>query len=184
MPESKTPYAAFADLLTNAGSTISPAELHGTLVGRSSAGAGFDIDPWLAEGSELLGIPLDDSLRLALTGLQEMVRNELCGKDMTLVLLLPDDQVSLSERVQALGQWCQGFLTGFGLTAREEALSGEAMEVLQDISAIAQIQSSLDDSEESENDYMEVTEYLRVAPMLLFTECSKPEKPEPAPSLH
>ncbi len=31
---------------------------------------------------------------------------------------------------------------------------------------------------------MEVMEYLRVAPLLLFTECGKAEVPAPKPSLH
>jgi uncharacterized protein YgfB (UPF0149 family) len=31
---------------------------------------------------------------------------------------------------------------------------------------------------------MEVMEYLRVAPLLLFTECAKPAAPAAKPSLH
>ena len=83
---------------------------------------------------------------------------------MAVVLLLPDDETPLADRAAALGQWCQGFLGGFGLTAREGALSGEAVEVLQDLASIAQVQSALEDSEDGETDYMEVMEYLRVAP--------------------
>jgi uncharacterized protein len=64
------------------------------------------------------------------------------------------------------------------------ALSAEAMEVLQDLSAIAQVQSALEESEDGESDYMEVMEYLRVAPLLLFAECGKPATPAPKPSLH
>ena len=79
------------------------------------------------------------------------------------MLLLPSDDAPLAERAVALGQWCQGFLAGFGLTAGDRALSSEAMEVLQDLSAIAQIQDSLEESEDGETDYMEVMEYLRGA---------------------
>ena len=64
------------------------------------------------------------------------------------------------------------------------ALSAEAMEVLQDLSAIAQVQSALEESEDGESDYMEVMEYLRVAPLLLFAECGKAAAPAPKPSLH
>ncbi len=90
----------------------------------------------------------------------------------------------LAQRTEALGQWCQGFLAGFGLTAREGSLTGEAEEVLQDMAAIAQVQGQLEDSEDGETDYMEVMEYLRVAPLLLFAECGKPLEPAPKPSLH
>lgn len=179
-----SPYAAFAALLNSAGHSVSPAELHGLLLGRSCAGAGFDADAWLVDATELLGGEPQDNVRQALIGLQEMVKGELCSEDVTVVLLLPDDDTPLAQRAAALGQWCQGFLGGFGLTARDGALSAEAMEVLQDLSAIAQVQSALEESEDGESDYMEVMEYLRVAPLLLFAECAKPEAPAAKPSLH
>ncbi len=179
-----SPYAAFATLLASAPQTVSPAELHGLLLGRSCAGAGFDVEPWLTDASDLLGEAPQDNIRQALIGLQEMVKGELAGDDIAVVLLLPSDDAPLAERAVALGQWCQGFLAGFGLTAGDRALSAEAMEVLQDLSAIAQIQDSLEESEDGETDYMEVMEYLRVAPLLLFTECAKPVPAAPKPSLH
>ena len=179
-----SPYAAFAALLSSAGHSVSPAELHGLLLGRSCAGAGFDADAWLLDAADLLGGEPQDNVRQALIGLQEMVKGELCSEDVTVVLLLPDDETPLAQRAFALGQWCQGFLGGFGLTARDGALSAEAMEVLQDLSAIAQVQSALEESEDGESDYMEVMEYLRVAPLLLFTECAKPAAPAAKPSLH
>ena len=84
-----------------------------------------------------------------------------------------------------MGQWCQGFLSGFGLTRRAYSLSDEANEVLRDLAAIAQVQDALEESEDGESDYMEVMEYLRVAPLLLFTETKKTAEPAPAkPSLH
>ncbi|CAD5105822.1 YecA/YgfB family protein [Zestomonas carbonaria] len=179
-----SPYSAFAALLASSGQPVSPAELHGLLLGRSCAGAGFDAEPWLADASELLGGAPQDNVRQALIGLQEMVKAELTGEDMTVVLLLPADDVPLAERAAALGQWCQGFLGGFGLVAGDAALSSEAMEVLQDLAAIAQVQSALDESEDGESDYMEVMEYLRVAPLLLYAECARPQAPAPKPSLH
>ncbi|MHB1370943.1 MAG: YecA/YgfB family protein [Pseudomonadaceae bacterium] len=179
-----SPYAAFATLLSGSAQTVSPAELHGLLLGRSCAGADFAVEPWLADAADLLGEMPEGSVRQALIGLQEMVKGELAGEDIAVVLLLPNDDAPLTERAVALGQWCQGFLAGFGLVAGDRALSAEAMEVLQDLSAIAQIQDALEESEEGESDYMEVMEYLRVAPVLLFAECAKPLAPAAKPSLH
>ncbi|MDH4570392.1 YecA family protein [Pseudomonas sp. BN414] len=184
MSSSNSPYNAFAALLASTGQPVSPAELHGMLLGRSCAGAGFEPEPWLEDAAELLGSAPQDNLRQALIGLQEMVKSELTGTEMAVVLLLPSDDAPLAERATALGQWCQGFLGGFGLTAREGALSGEAVEVLQDLASIAQVQSALEDSDDGESDYMEVMEYLRVAPLLLFAECAKPAAPAAKPSLH
>ncbi|UTW09716.1 YecA/YgfB family protein [Pseudomonas benzenivorans] len=183
MPTSSSAYSAFAALLASSANPVSPAELHGLLLGRSCAGAGFEVAPWLADAAELLGGAPEDTVRQALIGLQEMVKGELTGEEVTVVLLLPSDEAPLTERAQALGQWCQGFLGGFGLTAGDRALSAESMEVLQDLSAIAQVQNALDESEDGENDYMEVMEYLRVAPLLLFSECAKPVAAA-KPSLH
>ena len=154
------------------------------LLGRSCAGAGFDAQAWLADAAGLLESEPGDSVRNALVGLQEMVKAELTGDDITLVLLLPGDDVPLAERATALGQWCQGFTAGFGLNAGGKELSAEAKEVLQDLVAISQVQDALEESEDGESDYMEVMEYLRVAPLLLYSELAKPVEPEPKPSLH
>ncbi|MBD1550149.1 YecA family protein [Pseudomonas typographi] len=186
MPNPSSAYHAFATLLGSAGHPVSPAELHGLLLGRCCAGAGFDPAPWLADAADVLASEPADNIRQALLGLQEMVKGELTGGDMTVVLLLPGDEAPLVERAQALGQWCQGFLAGFGLVAGDRALSNDAREVLQDLAAIAQVQGALEESEDGESDYMEVMEYLRVAPLLLFTEFAKPPTPADAaqPSLH
>ena len=185
MPIQNSPYQAFVTLLTASGHSVSPAELHGHLLGRSCAGAGFDAESWLVEASELLASEPQDNVRNALIGLQEMVKGELTSDDMTVVLLLPTDDAPLPDRAAALGQWCQGFLSGFGLTRRAYSLSDEANEVLRDLAAIAQVQDALEESEDGESDYMEVMEYLRVAPLLLFTETKKTAEPAAAkPSLH
>lgn len=186
MPIQNSPYQAFATLLSTSGHPVSPAELHGLLLGRSCAGAGFEADGWLVDASELLEGEPQDNVRNALIGLQEMVKGELTSDDMTVVLLLPTDDAPLTERAAALGQWCQGFLSGFGLNCRDSSmLSTEATEVLQDLAAIAQVQDALEESDDGESDYMEVMEYLRVAPLLLFTETKKPAQAAAAkPSLH
>ncbi len=56
--------------------------------------------------------------------------------------------------------------------------------MLQDLAAIARIEEALEESEDAESDYMEVMEYLRVAPLLLFTECGGlgPPRRPPTPS--
>ncbi|MEG1041557.1 MAG: YecA family protein [Pseudomonas sp.] len=184
MPNTNSPYTAFATLLSSSGHPVSPAELHGLLLGRSCAGAGFDAEAWLADAAHLLENDPADNVRNALIGLQEMVKGELTGDDITVVLLLPGDEAALTDRAVALGEWCKGFLYGFGLNAGGLTLSAEAKEVLQDLDAISQVQDALEESEDGESDYMEVMEYLRVAPLLLYTELAKPVEPAAKPSLH
>ena len=171
MPTSNSPYSAFAALLASSGYTISPAELHGLLLGRSCAGAGFEIDSWLVDAAELLGAAPEDTVRQALIGLQEMVKNELTSNDVTVVLLLPSDDAPLSERAVALGQWCQGFLGGFGVVPTPtQPLSDEADEALQDLAKIAASDLNYEDSDADEEALIEVCEYIRVAAVLLYNE--------------
>lgn len=156
MTIANSPYQAFATLLTASGHNVSPAELHGLLLGRSCAGAGFDNEGWLIDAAELLEGDIQDNVRNALIGLQEMVKGELTGSDVTVVLLLPTDDAPLADRAAALGQWCQGFLSGFGLNCRDSSmLSTEATEVLQDLAAISGARCP-EESEDGETDYMEV----------------------------
>ena len=70
-------YFSFASLLATSGQPVSPAELHGLLLGRSCAGAGFSPDTWLADAADLLGESLPENLRQGLIGLQEMVRSDV-----------------------------------------------------------------------------------------------------------
>ncbi len=56
--------------------------------------------------------------------------------------------------------------------------------MLQDLAAISQVQDALEESEDGESDYMEVMEYLRVAPLLLFSETKKDVPAAAKPSLH
>src|SRR6218665_354730 len=102
MPIQNSPYHAFATLLASSGHPVSPAELHGLLLGRSCAGAGFDVDSWLLDATDLLETAPQDNVRQALIGLQEMVKGELTSDDMTVVLLLPGDDDPLTERATAL----------------------------------------------------------------------------------
>ena len=85
-------------------------------------------------------------------------------------LLLPDDEVDLSQRTAALGQWCYGFLTGFGSAGKtDRVLTEESEDGLRDLAAIAQI--AVEDGDESdEADYMEVTEYVRQLAASLYLE--------------
>lgn len=111
MPIQNSPYDAFSKLLSTSGqSPCSPAELH-VLLGRSCTGVGFDADNWLADVAELLETEPTDNVRNALIGLQEMVKGELTGDDVTVVLLLPTDDAPLAERAAALGQWCRASST-------------------------------------------------------------------------
>ncbi|SEG77853.1 UPF0149 family protein [Marinobacterium lutimaris] len=173
---------------------VSPAELHGLLAGQLAAGARFDADTLLRVFLELMDVSAlkQETTKLGLIELYQRTLAQYESDDFDFALLLPDDEQMLAQRAEALGSWCSGFLSGFGLhTQKAQKLSAEAQEGLQDLAQIAQIAADTDvDSDEDEADLMEVQEYVRMAAMLMFNECNRvPESESKAaektpPTLH
>ena len=183
----------FDDLATvfwRLGSMFSPSQLQGHLMGQLAVGADINEADWLDQAWELIdgvepGTQEDNQLLRELLANTQAVFAEgsLDGE-----LLVPDDDVELSQRVECLGYWCQGFLAGFTLAAKQkqadqgqQAYSKEVSEALSDMAAIAQIGLTDDEGgeEQSENDFFEVLEYVRLSAMNIYFEClPKQEQPE------
>ena len=114
-----------AQALAAGGSTVHAAEAHGCLCGALCArGASTWLAEWLEE------IPArrprarqDVSVTTAgpLKSLFDQSRAVLEAREMEFEPLLPDDEATLDERVEALGAWAQGFLYGFGAAGTVQA---------------------------------------------------------------
>jgi len=63
---------------------------------------------------------------------------QLASGDYNLSLLLPDDDNELEQQTQALAQWCNGFLLGFGSAGidPDSQFSTENADALRDIASI------------------------------------------------
>jgi uncharacterized protein len=165
-----------ANLLAPLGTLNSPSELHGLLCGKFAGGAQLSEINWLLEAVEFLDFIAapDERVRVALSRLYHDTATQLKG-EFSLKLMLPDDDNILNERVRALGEWCHGFLTGFGSVDHQgkRVIGEEFEEMLQDLANIVQIQADEEGDEPSaEADYMEVTEYVRVVVNSLYYEFS------------
>lgn len=151
---------------------IDPAELHGLLCGLLCTDASLDRDQWIYKAREALVEDSGYSQALDELILQLFDENasQIGNLDEPVTLLLPDDDTPLSERVRALGSWCQGLLYGLGLgeSGWSNRLGAESAEFLKDVADIAQIGLDTDEGNEAdENAYAEVVEYLRVGLMLI-----------------
>lgn len=181
-------YDRFDQLFTELGAAGFPAELHGHLTGRLCAGSRMGHAMWLDVARELIDgrNSFAEAAKLLLLQLYDASLAELSGSGFSLTLLLPDDEATIESRTQALGQWCAGFLGGFGLVERNAELSEESASVLTDFAAIAQIQTDPEESEANEVDYMEIMEYVRMATLMVFSECQPASQPQDQPpaSLH
>jgi uncharacterized protein YgfB (UPF0149 family) len=111
-------------------------------------------------------------VRERLARLAHQTLGEIQGPAMGFEILLPEDTVTLEERATALYDWVRGFLFALGLLGVKEAdLSRQAREVLNDFTQLTHLDlDALDDAEENEAALAEITEFVRVAAMLLYQE--------------
>jgi uncharacterized protein len=168
-------YDEVAQALNAGGSTVLAAEAHGCLVGALSARRVYLQAEWLQEllpeapenvpGPDLSCGPLHD--------LFEQSRAVLESREMDFEPLLPPDDATLAERVEALGAWAQGFLYGFGAAGPfpRGGLPGEVAEVLSDFAEVAKAGSvGAEALEVEETALAELVEYLRVGVQLIYDE--------------
>lgn len=150
---------------------VEASELHGSLCGYLSGGGDTARTAWLGRvlaDDEAPAVPADSPL----DQLYRATSQQLEDPDFGFDLLLPDEDRPLAERGDALIDWCRGFLGGFGLAAgREPPLSDESRDALGDLSRMAASELSYDDPEGDEEALSEVAEYVRVAAMLLHSDC-------------
>lgn len=169
-----------------------PSELHGALCGRLAAGSRLEDQDWLAMVCEHMGLPESaadeaDDLSVFMNDAYEQALAFLKSADMSFHPLLPDDDYALDQRLEALVAWVRGFLEGMALSAGESLgeAPDEIRELIADMVAISQVSEEEASDHESEQQMLEITEYIRLGALAVFTEFNPPEKPAShAPTLH
>lgn len=158
-------------------------ECHGTLTGLFCAKGDLKAEEWL----EYIGHALDSADLLAreaietFRALYEQTRKELNDSVLRFHPLLPGDEASVEERIESLGEWCQGFLLGLsaGGVTELDKMPGDSGEVLRDLVEIARAGTyELEGGEEDESSYNELLEYVRTG-VLLINEELHPTKAPP-----
>jgi uncharacterized protein len=147
---------------------LTAAETHGiatgVLCGNIQAESQFWLNQLLQDRDEIE--PTD---KMMLTLLFENTRSALIDDSFSFELMLPDESLPLSEQADALRHWCQGFLFGIGSVPVRSDWSNECREIVKDIAEFTKLDTDIE-GEEAENDFMEITEYLRAAVLFLITE--------------
>jgi len=147
------------------------AECHGVAVGLlcRQAAASLDVFIGLLGMLELVNSP-GTGLKMSLEELLNSSREQLADEDMGLSLWLPDDVETLEDRTTALSQWCNGFLAGLGSGGDDSlnAMSDDGNEALKDLQQISSADvSDTAQSEEDENAFVEIVEYIRVVILMI-----------------
>ena len=151
-------------LAERAAAAVSPGELHGALCGVFAAG-GNQIDL-----IELVG---EDALtdQDSVATFWHACLTVAYSHDLDFAPVLDaDDEAHVAERVDALAQWSATFLAGYTRLKDSAEMSGDAKEIIRDLTAIAQADTDMDESQANEADFVELFEFVRVAGLLLFAD--------------
>ncbi|OOC11104.1 MULTISPECIES: UPF0149 family protein [Thioalkalivibrio] len=169
--------------LRTMGFAQTPASAHGLITGCLVA------DP--EAGNDLLikslgeALPLTENPAEAFDRLVDELRRHLLAQlydiELGFAPLVPED-AEIETRAQALSEWADGFISGLGQTPRLGGLkpSAESAEILRDLAEIARMDPEPEDSEASEKDFEELSEYVRVGVLLIADELA-PENPTRIP---
>lgn len=166
-------YDDVAQSLRELSSDVAAAECHGMLCGMLCSPEPFDGDAWLrhvlgyAPAQRLSELPQTHALLTMTAATLRALRDEA---EFGFQLLLPGEGVALPLRTEALGAWCRGFLSGFGLHGAGVRLNAEGREFLRDLYKIGQVSALDAQGEEAERAFFEVCEYARMGAMMLHEE--------------
>ena len=174
MPPIEDPqrYERIERQLARADLEVGAAEVHGLLCGLFCTRRKDAQQRWL---DQLLAQTADNDLlvsecRGALDELYRQTKSEFDDPGLGFRPLLPQDDQPLQQRAKALSEWCQGFLYGLGVSGlQQERLSTQTREALEDLAQITRVDlKGLEASEQDEEAFSEVSEFVWVAAMLLF----------------
>ena len=170
-------YNELSELLRQSGSAARAADCHGFLCGHLCATDLPDGDVW----EEYLDLQTDEvailnECREQVDRLLEETQRFLISPELDFQLLLPDDGAPLSDRVVALGEWCNGFLNGFapGKQAGAVIANDEGKELIENFTRICQVDAEQVGDESDEQALFELIEYVRLGAIYIH-DMSQPD---------
>ncbi|VAW60155.1 hypothetical protein MNBD_GAMMA11-2840 [hydrothermal vent metagenome] len=172
---SRPDYISLTESLARADADLVASESHGTLCGMACVSAKVELNDWLEqvfEEFDLNNMLIKEAAQL-LVGLYNDTQAQLTDYDADFQLLLPDDEDSLGQRTEALAFWCQGFTYGLaaGGLKKDQKLPEDTAELIKDMVEIARAGHDLvDGSDEDEDAYMQLYEYVRMGVLLINEE--------------
>jgi len=160
-------YKIINTILAKGDVELTAAEAHGIATGMLCAEENIDGARWITELFRNTN-PVNDEPKELLLRLFEETRRLLGSEGFEFELFLPEEDAPLSEQVEALKKWCQGFLFGVGACSiiPESDWPDDVREILKDITEFTKLDNKVS-GDEDENAFTEITEYLRSVVVLL-----------------
>ncbi len=164
------------------------AEAHGALCGMLCARGSTELSEWSDHvlGEQEAGNVLLRDVVSVLSALHQNTLEQLNDALTEFHLLLPDDDDDLTLRVEALANWCQGFVYGLAAGGLKEdtEIPEDSQEIIRDMIEISRAgleqlddeeeegdgEDAGDSEEENERAYMEIMEYVRTGILLIHEE--------------
>lgn len=168
-------FIELSELLSRVQARASAPECHGFLCGQVCVTGMPDEELW----QEFLDVQShDDDLVFEsyayIHSLIGEISDYMYSPELEFQLYLPGAESPLEDRVNALADWCHGFLHGFGLGAglRRDAFSEDCREVLTDYTKICRVGLDEQPDEDDEWALEDLAEYVRIGAVMIFEETS------------
>ena len=163
-----------SEILSKLKSDVTTCEAHGILTALLIANG--NTNDWLSLITDIPANEQKDALPF-IDDIKNQTAESLSKPDLSFDMLVSGEEEALSDRVSSLSSWCQGFLSGLGLSPNIQEISKKdnVAEILRDLVNIsmAYIDDNDDLADESEFSYVEVYEYVRMS-VLFLQESLKP----------
>jgi len=170
---SKLDFASAQAVITTENIQSHASEIHGVLTGLVCAGFTFEEQNYIGMLNDLFnnGEIFPEPVKAVIKQMYSELWADILDDDYAFQLMLPDDDDSIVERGHGLSNWVQGFNLGFGLQQKNSPVtSSEVKEVLTDFAEIANLSDEMEEDEDTEQAYFEISEYVRISALLCFTE--------------
>lgn len=186
-------YPQISDALQRLEIVADAAECHGAISAVVCLTGDSGLLAWMDSHFPEIKRAIADGNALAVEAKQQLsdlyvhVVKQLQGAEFDYEILMPEEDESIDTRTRSLAHWCQGFLLGlhYGGVTDIDKFSGDLAEILQDVIEISQISDVvLESSEEEEQSYTELVEYLRVGAILFFETLQSRQTGHPEKILH
>ena len=165
-------YEQLNDILITSGAGLHASESHGFLCalvcGNGQVEEQKIREYFLLDSDEIVN---PDECFNHLKALAENIEAKMYSSDLDLELLLADEDDELVERSRSLAEWCQGFMSGLGLSGvKDGQIPSESQELIADFYKIANLDSDNKDDLDQGNDFalMELIEYVRMGTIYIF----------------
>ena len=173
-------YQQLVEQFKDIGALVTPAELQGHLCGRHMVGHHIRGKTGLRIIADYVDLPLAD-LKPVEDSLHTLIEDWILVIDQDIFdfrLYLPDDDMALITRLDDLARWCEGFLNGLGATSDEHVakIMQQESALLADLVEISKLDSNVEESEQNEQLYAEISEFVRLAAFNLFDRFKEPNQ--------